>query len=188
MKLFKANKDKKNAGFSLIEIIAVVAVMAVLAAIAVPIYGQYTENAAIAADNTYVNEVYRAAAVVTAEAGDDLQAVAFTANGEIMVSHVDADEATTITDAATDADKITQVKEYKFCGGCTKHIAPIIGGMQDFQSKELSNATPTEGTQFDTPLGTMIWADAASITVAGNPSTVGAWILEVKGQSDDFYK
>ncbi|MFI3141186.1 MAG: type II secretion system protein [Clostridia bacterium] len=161
----KFNKSSKNAGFSLVELIAVIAVMVILAGVAVPIYGSYTESAAEAADSTYINEAYRAAAVVAAEDVTTLVAVGYTVTGEILVSHGYQDET------ATSADD-----KYLFCNGCSNEIVAIIGGMQDFQSSTMSNATPTEGETFETAIGTLTYYDTLNM---GGGQTIGGWVLEV---------
>lgn len=154
----KKNNKKRNAGFSLIELIAVIAVMAVLAAVAIPIYGSYVEDAALAADETYINECYRAAAVIAAEKGDPLYAISVNADGEILVCHEKEDD------------------EFVFCDGCSTKIAEIIGGMQKLQSDALTT-TPADGTTADIAMGTLTYG---TVTLEGEGTAAG-WVFEVKG-------
>lgn len=154
----KKNNKKRNAGFSLIELIAVIAVMAVLAAVAIPIYGSYVEDAALAADETYINECYRAAAVISAEEGDPLYAISVNADGEILVCHE------------------KEGGDLVFCNECSTEIADIIGGMQKLQSDALT-ATPADGATANIAMGTLTYG-TATLEEGG---TAAGWIFTVEG-------
>lgn len=168
-------QTNKNSGFSLVELISVVAVMAILAVVAVPIYGSYTEQTAIAVDTTYINECYRASALVVADdTTDPLEAVAFFPNGTVGVSHKAMDDTISLTDSNSN-------EKYSFCGGCSTAIAAIIGGMQEFQSSTLSNSSPTAGSTFDTEMGTLVYVD--DVRIAGGNNYGGAWVFEPNGRT-----
>lgn len=175
------NKQSKNAGFSLIELIAVIAVMVVLAAVAVPLYGSYTDSAKEAADVTYINECYRAAAVVVAEDGDFLRSVAVTTSGEVLVSHNyyggDGDDNVAVKEVI-DLTGSEAADKYVFCGGCSTSIVAIIGGMQELQSSSLKSAT--NGDTYETPLGTVTYVEGLRIG-SSNTSDEGAWVFEPVG-------
>lgn len=169
------NQSNKNSGFSLVELISVVAVMAILAVVAVPIYGSYTQQTAIAVDTTYINEGYRAAALVVAtDTTDPLEAVAFFPDGTMGVSHKAMDDSISLTDANAN-------EKYAFCGGCSTAIAAIIGGMQEFQSSTLSNASPSAGATFETGMGTLVYVE--NVRIAGGNDYGGAWIFEPNGRT-----
>lgn len=169
------NQTNKNSGFSLVELISVVAVMAILAVVAVPIYGSYTEQTAVAVDTTYINECYRASALVVAEdTTDPLEAVAFFPNGTVGVSHKSMDDTISLSDANAN-------EKYTFCGGCSTAIAAIIGGMQEFQSSTLKNETPSAGATFETGMGTLVYVE--NIRIAGGNEYGGAWVFEPNGRT-----
>lgn len=174
-------RKNKNAGFSLIELIAVIAVMVVLAAVAVPLYGSYTESAKEASDVTYINECYRAGAVVVAEDGDFLRAIAVTTGGEVLVAHNyyggDADDNVAIKEVI-DLTGSDAADKYVFCGGCSTSIVAIIGGMQELQSSSL--AKPTNGDTYETPLGTVTYVEGLRVG-SSNTSDEGAWVFEAVG-------
>ncbi|MFI3115305.1 MAG: hypothetical protein R3Y12_04095 [Clostridia bacterium] len=178
----KIQKINKNAGFSLVELISVVAVMVCLSVVAVPLYGSYTAEAAEAADATYINECYRAAALVTAEDGDYVRAVAFTPTGEVLVAHNyygGDDEANVALKEGVDLAGSTGKDKYVFCGGCSTSIVAIIGGMQEFQSSTLSSTTTAHGATFETPMGTVTYVEG--VRIGGANQNYGAWVFEVQG-------
>ena len=158
-KVLKKTSAGPNAGFSLIELIAIIAVMAVLAAVAVPLYGSYVESAALSADETYINECYRAAAVISAKAGDKLYAISLNTDGEVLVCHEKEDD-----------------DSYVFCDECSTEIAEIIGGMQKLQSKALAEE-PSEGDTVDIEMGTLTYTNC-ELEEGG---TADGWVIEVKG-------
>ena len=156
----KNTSRKTNAGFSLVELIAVIAVIAILATIAIPLYGDYTEKAKVAADSTYINECYRASAVISAEEGDPLYAISVNAEGQVLVCHEKEDDDSLV-----------------FCDDCSTEIAEIIGGMQPLQSKALID-DPTAGDTVDIDMGTLTYTADCSLEGGG---TADGWVLIVEG-------
>ena len=67
--LWGKTKEKKNKGFTLIELIIVVAVLAILVGILAPQYTKYVEKSRKAADVSNVNELVNAFKVFVIEGG-----------------------------------------------------------------------------------------------------------------------
>lgn len=68
--LWGKTKEKKNKGFTLIELIIVVAVLAILVGILAPQYTKYVEKSRKAADVSNVNELVNAFKVFVIEGGN----------------------------------------------------------------------------------------------------------------------
>ena len=75
-----ARGEKKNSGFSLIELIVVIAIMAILVGVLAPAYLRYVEKARRSVDDSAADEIRHAAENVVFSGGFQLD------NGDVLVT------------------------------------------------------------------------------------------------------
>lgn len=91
----KNQKRMGNRGFSLVELIIVIAIMAVLVAVLAPQYTKYVERSRVSSDIQALDEVLKAAQVITVDAKYNVNISATTKIG------ISATGAITVTDGAS---------------------------------------------------------------------------------------
>lgn len=109
MNRLKQLQEKKNQGFTLVELIIVVAIIAVLSAVAVPQYIQYIEKSRIGADEAYIQEVAHSLSIVHAsnpKIFDVPVTVKFDTAGKILGSQATGPNASA-TQAEVDAELLS---------------------------------------------------------------------------------
>lgn len=97
LKMFKKN-EKKNKGFTLVELIIVIAILAILVGILAPQYIKYVEKSRKAADASNIDNVVNAIKVASADEDYSLPAGDYT----VTLSK----DNLTITSSLTDADSV----------------------------------------------------------------------------------
>lgn len=73
LKWFNKNKEKKNKGFTLVELIIVVAILAILVGLLAPQYTKYVERSRQAADASNLDNLVTAVKVATADGAYDIK-------------------------------------------------------------------------------------------------------------------
>lgn len=107
LKWFNKNKEKKNKGFTLVELIIVVAILAILVGLLAPQYTKYVERSRQAADASNLDNLVTAIKVATADGAYDITPATYT----IAIT---ADETTVVSSNATAGlgDLEDALKEY----------------------------------------------------------------------------
>lgn len=95
LKWFNKNKEKKNKGFTLVELIIVVAILAILVGLLAPQYTKYVERSRQAADASNLDNIVTAIKVATADGAYDIDAKTYT----III----AEDGTTINTGVTES-------------------------------------------------------------------------------------
>lgn len=96
----KMNRQKKNAGFSLIELIVVVLIMAVIAVVLAPQIMKWVENSRLSTDNQNLSQLVSNVQLALAKESALKEVVASDGNKEIIISATGADSYTGL-DSAT---------------------------------------------------------------------------------------
>lgn len=78
LKWFNKNKEKKNKGFTLVELIIVVAILAILVGLLAPQYTKYVERSRQAADASNLDNLVTAVKVATADGAYDIKNATYT--------------------------------------------------------------------------------------------------------------
>ena len=73
LKWFNKNKQKKNKGFTLVELIIVVAILAILVGLLAPQYTKYVERSRQSADASNLDNIVTAIKVATADGAYDIK-------------------------------------------------------------------------------------------------------------------
>ena len=107
----KKRQNKKNKGFTLIELIIVIAIIAILAAIAIPNFLSIQRKARVKADIASAKTIYDATSALISEGKivPNSSKVTFTLdNGNVTPDPKDAGESKTNTNAANDLKSYLQ--------------------------------------------------------------------------------
>ena len=99
LKWLNKNKEKKNKGFTLVELIIVIAILAILVGILAPQYTKYVERSRKAADVSNLENLVTAVKVATA----DYQDIINTAD-KVVVIKITKDDTTITYDNTSIAD------------------------------------------------------------------------------------
>lgn len=110
LKWFNKNKEKKNKGFTLVELIVVIAILAILVGLLAPQYTKYVEKSRKSADVSNLENIVTGFKVAASDHEYELGGAAGTTT---MYTIVITSSGTTITaDGNTDDSYITAINEY----------------------------------------------------------------------------
>lgn len=175
LKWFNKNKEKKNKGFTLVELIIVVAILAILVGLLAPQYTKYVERSRQAADASNLDNLVTAVKVATADGAYDIKNATYTfiitAEGTTLKSN----EATEKDDGLGDLKKA--LTEYAGTDW-NKTTLKSSKWTHDDKNGELKENKP-DGVYI---AAECVVADTGAVTVTYYPTTVKNSVKEKKAE------
>ncbi len=105
----KNNRQKKNAGFSLVELIVVVLIMAVIAVVLAPQIMKWVENSRLSTDNQNLNQMVSNVQLALAKEDALKEVVASNGDKVITISDAGADSYTGLDSATNFKNELKEI-------------------------------------------------------------------------------
>lgn len=140
----KYNNSRRNGGFSLVELIIVIAIMAALVAVLAPQYIKYIEKSRISADQTAMDELYKAVQVALSDETSSWKA------GDIALSVDATTGAVTATWTAVDGTGTTKLSD---------NVKKSLGDKMPTLKSKIGKALSTKAKIMISEDGTAKWSD-----------------------------
>lgn len=177
LKWFNKNKEKKNKGFTLVELIIVVAILAILVGLLAPQYTKYVERSRQAADASNLDNLVTAVKVATADGAYDIKNATYT--------FIITAEGTTLKSSLATPD------------GKDKGLGDLESALTEYAGTDWDKTTlkSSKWTHTDDPNGDIsddpkvvyiaakcVVADTGAVTVTYYPTTVKNSVKEKKAE------